>query len=230
MTKNLKLSEEQLKTLKLFSYYCASHGAKTAMLTVYLNEGGSVDWQDDVWSSETGTRIESYDKIDNLIDYIFNETDLMDYYEYDNQGSLQFKIDVKERKMTIEGWHREYSTQDSGMQWSDSNDDFGDLKEDFDRFFEQMDGENGKIGFDGGGDSGYLDDNIELSNGQSMDIPSFIESWCYDMLGSNYGGWEINEGSQGSFNINPSNKLIELYFEENIEEEDSDGTVGYVEF
>jgi len=230
MTKNLKLSEEQLKTLRLFSYYCGSHGAKTATLTVYLTEGGSVDWQDDVWHSETSTRIESYDKIDDLIDYIFNETDLMDYYQYDNSGTLQFNIDVKERKMSIEGWHREYSTQDSGMQWSDSNNDFGDLKEDFDRFFEQMDGENGRIEFNGSGDSGYLDDNIELSNGQSMDIPSFIESWCYDMLGSNYGGWEINEGSQGSFTINPSNKLIELYFEENIEEEDSDGTVGYVEF
>ena len=230
MTKNLKLSEEQLKTLKLFSYYCASHGAKTAIFWVYLTEGGSVDWQDDVWSSETGTRIESYDKIDNLIDYIFNETDLMDYYEYDNQGSLQFKIDVKERKMTIEGWHREYSTQDSIMEWSDGNDDFGDLKEDFDRFFEQMDGENGRIEFNGSGDSGYLNDYIELSNGQSMDIPSFIQEFCYDMLGSNYGGWEVNEGSQGSFKINPSNKLIELYFEENIEEEGSDGTVGYVEF
>jgi hypothetical protein len=230
MTKNLKLSEEQLKTLKLFSYYCGSHGAKTAKLTVYLNEGGGVDWQDDVWYSETSTRIEPYDKIDKLINYILEETDLMDYYEYDASGTLEFEIDIEERKMSIEGWHREHSTRDSIMEWSDGNDDFGDLKEDFDRFFEQMDGENGRIEFNGSGDDGYLEADIELSNGQSMDIPSFIQEFCYDMLGSNYGGWEINEGSQGSFKINPSNKLIELYFEENIEEEDSDGTVGYVEF
>jgi hypothetical protein len=230
MTKNLKLSEEQLKTLKLFSYYCASHGAKTAILTVYLSEGGSVDCQDNHWYSETSTQIETYDKIDELIDYIFNETDLMDYYDYDNSGTMEFEIDIEERKMTMTGWHREYSTEDSYKEWSDEDGDFGDLKEDFDRFFEQMGGETGKLSFDGSGDSGQLHDNIELSNGQSMDIPSFIEMFCYDMLGEYYGGWEINEGSQGSFHIYPLKKLIELQFEQNVEDDMSDGIVGYVEF
>jgi uncharacterized protein YggL (DUF469 family) len=228
--RTLELTDEQKKTLKLFSYYCGSYGAKTATLTVYLNEGGTIDWIDSYWYSETNTIIETYDKINELIDYILRETELLNYYDYDGSGTLEFEIDIEERKMSIEGWHREHSTRDSIMEWSDGNDDFGDLKEDFDRFFEQMDGENGRIEFNGSGDDGYLEADIELSNGQSMDIPSFIQEFCYDMLRSNYGGWEINEGSQGSFKINPSNKLIELYFEENIEEEDSDGTVGYVEF
>lgn len=228
--RTLELTEEQKKTLKLFSYYCGSYGAKTATLTVYLSEGGSVDWQDDYWYSDSSTRIESYDKIDSLIDYFFNETGLMDYYDYDNTGTLEFEIDIKERKMTMTGWHREYSTEDSHKEWSDEDGDFGDLKEDFDRFFEQMDGESGRLGFDGSGDSGQLHDNIELSSGQSMDIPSFIEEWCYDMLGYHFGGWEINEGSQGSFYFNPSKKLIELSFEQNIEDDMSDGVVGYVEF
>jgi hypothetical protein len=111
--RTFELTEEQKKTLKLFSYYCGSYGAKTATLTVYLAENGSVDWQDDVWHSETSTRIESYDKIDDLIDYFFNDTTLMDYYDYDNTGTLEFEIDIKERKMTMTGWHREYSTEDS---------------------------------------------------------------------------------------------------------------------
>ena len=71
--RTLELTDEQKKTLKLFSYYCGSYGAKTATLTMYLTEGGSVDWQDDYWYSETNTRIETYDKINSLIDYIFNE-------------------------------------------------------------------------------------------------------------------------------------------------------------
>jgi hypothetical protein len=228
--RTLELTDEQKKTLKLFSYYCGSYGAKTATLTMYLTEGGSVDWQDDYWYSETNTRIETYDKINSLIDYIFNETDMMDYYDYDSSGTLQFEIDVNERKMIIQGWHREFSTDDSYKEWNDEDDDFGDLKDDFNRFFEQMGDETGKLSFDGSGDSGQLHDNIELSSGQSMDIPSFIEEWCYDMLGYHFGGWEINEGSQGSFYFYPSRKLIELQFQQNIEEEESDGTVGYVEF
>jgi len=106
MTKNLKLSEEQLKTLKLFSYYCGSYGAKTATLTVYLNEGGSIDWVDSYWYSETNTLIDTYDKINELIDYILRETELLNYYDYDGSGTLHFEIDVKERKMNIEGYHR----------------------------------------------------------------------------------------------------------------------------
>ena len=65
MSNNLELSKEQLKTLKLFSYYCASHGAKTATLSVYLTEGGSIDWLDSNWYSDSGTKIEIYDKIED---------------------------------------------------------------------------------------------------------------------------------------------------------------------
>ena len=228
--RTLELTDEQKKTLKLFSYYCGSYGAKTATLTLYLAENGSVDWWDDHWYSETGTRIETYDKINNLIDYIFNETNMMDYYDYDNSGTLEFEIDVKERKMTVQGWHKEFSHIDKHLDWADEYEDFGDLKEDFDGFFEQMGGENGRLIFEGSGDSGFLEDNIELSNGQSMDIPSFFETWCYDMLSEYFGGWETNEGSQGSFEINSRKKRIELNFEENTEEDVPDGTVGYIEF
>jgi len=228
--RTLELTDEQKKTLKLFSYYCGSYGAKTATLTVYLNEGGTIDWIDSYWYSETNTVIETYDKIDELINYILRETELLNYYDHDGSGTLHFEIDVKERKMAVEGYHREYSTDNSYKEWNSEDDDFGDLKDDFDRFFEQMGDETGKLSFDGSGDSGQLHDNIELSSGQSMDIPSFIEEWCYDMLQYHFGGWEINEGSQGSFYFYPSRKLIELQFEQNIEEVEGDGTVGYVEF
>ena len=60
--RTFELTEEQKKTLKLFSYYCGSYGAKTATLTVSLAENGSVDWQDDYWYSDSSTRIESYEK------------------------------------------------------------------------------------------------------------------------------------------------------------------------
>ena len=60
--------------------------------------------------------------------------------------------------------------------------------------------------------------------------PSFFEDWCYAKLGAEYGGWEINEGSQGTFYIDPETKTISLHFEQNIEDDVCDGLVAYAEF
>lgn len=58
------------------------------------------------------------------------------------------------------------------------------------------------IGFDGGGDSGSLSDEMIIfeEGGQTNhNIPDPIASWCYDQLP---GGWEIDEGSHGEFVFN----------------------------
>jgi len=226
MVTNFELSPEQLKTLKLFSYYCGSYGAKTATMYVYIQEYGSVDYMDEQWYSETGTRIEGYDKINDLIQYILTSTSLLDYYEYENSGTLIFEIDVHERKMKVDGYHRESGTNDSTYSWS-YEDDIFNRKEDFAELFSMMRGMTGELTFEGGGDSGYLQDKIELYGSEPISVPTFLEDWCYDKLP---GGWEINEGSQGRFLINSTDKTIELDYQENVEDEFSDGTVGYVEF
>ena len=224
MTKNLKLSEEQLKTLKLFSYYCGSYGAKTATLEVHLSEGGSIDWVDSYWYSETSTQIETYDKINELIDYIVRETELLDYYDYDNSGTLHFEIDVNERKLKIDGYHKEYSTNDSSYEWSEEDGDFDGV---LDEVFSDLGGNTAIVTFEGGGDSGFIDDSMEVIGVGNKPVPKTLEDWCYEQIP---GGWEINEGSQGRFIVNSTKKKIELEYGENVEDELSDGTVGYVEF
>jgi hypothetical protein len=223
--RTLNLSDEQKKTLKLFAYYGASHGANTMYLTVYLTDGGSIDWIDNNWYSETSTSIEGYDKINNLIKHILYDTDVLDYYDYDGSGSLDIEIDIPERKMTLTGHHREWDTEYSSLTWEN----FYDAQQEFDSLFESLSGQIGTLSFEGSGDSGFLEDFI-ISDGRNIDCPSFFEDWCYDILGENFGGWEINEGSQGSFTILPDNKMIELSFGQNTEDNVSDGVVGYVEF
>jgi hypothetical protein len=224
MVKNLNLSPEQLKTLKLFSYYCGSYGSKTATMNVYLAEYGTIDHIDSYWYSDSGTRIETYDKISDLIEYIIRDTEMLDYYEYEGNGTLIFEIDVNERKLKIDGYHREYSTNDSKYEWSDEEGDFEGVMDDV---FNELGGNTAKLEFNGGGDSGYIDDHMEVFGVGNKPVPASLEDWCYDKLP---GGWEINEGSQGKFIINSKERTIELDYEENVEDELSDGTVGYVEF
>ena len=59
-----QLTPEELKTLQVFAYYCRSNGADDVYTTIYLS-ACSRDWQDDNWySNQIRTSIESYDKID----------------------------------------------------------------------------------------------------------------------------------------------------------------------
>lgn len=71
--------------------------------------------------------------------------------------------------------------------------------------------------YNGGGDSGYIESNFE--NGEPS--PGEVEEWCYQQLEENFGGWEINEGSQGEFQFDFNEKTVILSHAYNIEESKS---------
>lgn len=60
--------------------------------------------------------------------------------------------------------------------------------------------------YNGGGDSGYIES--EFDNGEP--VPSQVEDWCYQQLEEHFGGWEINEGSQGEFQFDFNQKTLIL--------------------
>jgi hypothetical protein len=49
-------------------------------------------------------------------------------------------------------------------------------------------------------------------------IREIIEEVCYDKLGASHGGWEINEGSYGTFYFDVSTRKVRLEYNERIEE------------
>jgi hypothetical protein len=75
-----------------------------------------------------------------------------------------------------------------------------------------------QLDFSGSGDSGSVDG--AFYNGGS--VPSIVDDWCSDVLNSNFGGWENNEGSQGYFTFDLKNKLIHLEFTYNEIKDESD--------
>jgi hypothetical protein len=76
-----------------------------------------------------------------------------------------------------------------------------------------------QLDFNGSGDSGYLEGEFSSGSGR---VPAHIEDWCYEVLENNFGGWEINEGSQGYFIFNVKNRIIELEITMNQMVEESD--------
>lgn len=212
----IDLTPEQQKTLKLFSYYCKGYGAKEVTRNFSFQHGGE-EWSDDTWSSpQLKGSIESYKSIDNLID------DLTDKYELnymgddsDNLTEVTFDIDCVNNVLTIFAYQEVYEYMDSGDEY-DAEDNENLLS-----FFNEMRNKNIKsatCNFSGGGDSGMIESDLELDNGESMDIPSLIEHFLYDMLENHQGGWEIDDGSQGTFTFDFTEGKVFLDFQLNTRE------------
>ena len=58
---------------------------------------------------------------------------------------------------------------------------------------------------------------------RSMGLREAIENLCYSKLEESHGGWEIDEGSQGSFVIDVEAGTIEWHHETNIVEIETSG-------
>ena len=114
-----QLTPEELKTLQVFAYYCRSNGADDVFTTIYLS-ACSRDWQDDNWSSnQIRTSIESYDKIDELIEKLVDDESITDEFtECDGSQRIEVEIDCKERMLIINAYETVYGSEPNGSDYS----------------------------------------------------------------------------------------------------------------
>jgi hypothetical protein len=66
----------------------------------------------------------------------------------------------------------------------------------------------------------YDEKTKQLVDGKSKEgtIREIIEEICYDKLGASHGGWELNEGSYGTFYFDVATRKVRLEYNERIEE------------
>jgi hypothetical protein len=57
-----------------------------------------------------------------------------------------------------------------------------------------------------------------LTEAREGNVREIIEEVCYDKLGASHGGWELNEGSYGTFYFDVSTRKVRLEYNERIEE------------
>jgi len=218
-----QVTTEQLKSLKLFSVYLQSYGAETATKEYYV-ESCALDWEDDSWrSSETNIPIESYEKIDEVLNEIIESNELFENTTTDCEfrGQLYIEIDCVERTLTATAsqWEFESNGFDFSKTLEEISEEYGEeTHNEVLRIFEQI-GENGEgiSQFSGGGDSGSLDDDIVI-NGSSEDMSKSINDMLYHWLEETGIDWWNNEGGQGSFVFSPKDSEIYLNVEQNYEE------------
>jgi hypothetical protein len=112
-----------------------------------------------------------------------------------------------------------YDTETSGTYYDKDDYEEGESVYDYfievGKFLDEIRATSVTVGYSGGGYSGAVDNNYESENGSGI-IPDNIENICYSLL-EEYGGWEINEGSQG--NIVFTKDEIEVNHEWNTQED-----------
>ena len=219
-----QLTPEELKTLQLFAYYCRSYGADSVYRTYYLS-ACSKDWEDDRWySRDVSGGIDGYDRIDELIDKLVDDESITDEFtECDGSQRIEVEIDCKERMLIINAYQTVYGSEPRGLDY-----DLENIKEEYgenaanavEELFTYLNGRDAKVKFSGGGDDGYIEDDM-IVDGEQEDMPAAIEDLLYSMLNGNFAGWENNEGAQGSWEFNSGDKTILFDFNYNTEEEES---------
>lgn len=152
-----------------------------------------------------------------------------DYYDNEN-GALTFRINANGNEIDVMYDYYEINTEDSHIEKDFS--DFSDVRPSWggdDREVKKLSdpaiveelksvyGDSCRCSYDGSGDSGWVQDMVDSSKG-SKGLNEQLEYICYDLLELYYGGWEINEGSNGSIDFNFEDQTVELNHSQNVED------------
>jgi hypothetical protein len=223
------LTPEDKQYLRRVCRYLASLGMQDGSIEMDVDSYGDFDFSEIDWAQETHfANNYSAEVPDGLIpifkkiaDYI-QEIDLYQVPDNDdiNYERVDFDIDCQKSEVSVNHWYSFYERGDSNtVTWDDE-----EGKEIFEEW--EKDGVLDElrvtpndgiltVKYNGSGDSGYIESNFE-ENGDAL--PASIEDWCYRQLEQNFGGWEINEGSDGEFIFNFNEMTIELNHTYNVEE------------
>lgn len=226
------LTPEDKQYLRRVCRYLGSLGMRDGSIEMDIDNGWNFNFDEINWEDHTHfANNYSAEVPDGLIpiykkiaDYI-QENNLYRTPEHDdiNYERIDFDIDCQKGEISVNHWYTYYGRGDSnGVTW-DAEDDKEIFEEwEKDGVLEDLDIPNNGIltlRYNGSGDSGYIESTFEEIGDQ---VPSAIEDWCYNQLERSFGGWEINEGSDGEFIFNFNDMTIELNHTYNTEENETD--------
>lgn len=229
MTQILTLEEK--KYLNRTCNYLASLGMTEGIIAIELDSDQydlsheDIDWKH-IQHFENNYRAELPEGLVPILKKVMNH--VVDEGVYDSPDidtmsyqNIDIEIDCTRKELTVTHNYSYYGRGDGQNIEYDSVED----KERFDKWMDEdmQDVEVPSDGvltvtYNGGGDSGYIESSFDET---SDAIPASIEDWMYSQLESHFGGWEINEGSDGRFIFNFNNSTVELEHIYNTEENDS---------
>lgn len=203
-------TEESKKVFKLLDRVIKSYGGDMLYQNMYLQSGCDFDYYFSPASNTNGLDIPESIKVylENLFEKI-SEMDFINDIECDENYSnidITFSTTKKSLSCNVDTYY--ISTRDYTESDEITDPEMIEVLKDWaDRGYDEI-----KVDFSGGGDNGYIESNGYVDGGNSnIQIPASYEDFMYRMLQSYFGGWENNEGGQGTFTISINSNVIQLY-------------------
>jgi len=222
------LTPEEKKYLNRTCNYLASMGMTEGTISIELEaEQGDLSQEDINWEYvqhfENNYRADLPGGLRPILQKVMNhviDEGVFESPDFDamSHQMISIEIDCSRKKLTVTHDYSYYGREDGSSIEYDSDED----KAVFDKWMEEdlQDVEVPSEGiltlsYNGGGDSGYIESSFDET---SDAVPASIEDWCYKQLESHFGGWEINEGSDGRFIFDFNNSTVNLDHTYNTEE------------
>jgi hypothetical protein len=201
---------ENKQLFKLLHFWLKSEGGEYISAEFYVNFGGDVDsswfhpYVHGTFEPKVPEKLTNF--FERLYEVVVNNESIWDNIDWDNNHNIYVRYTVKNQSFSIEDRESITNTRDYGNEKEITDEE---MIEEITKW--KSEGiRTIKVDFDGGGDSGYINER-GLGNGDiEVEMPASFSDFLYDMLESNYGGWEINEGSQGYFEIYTNDNLVQL--------------------
>ncbi len=226
------LSPEDKKYLRFLTRYFRSVGMRDGEISFEMDyddyeipNPDEIDWSYvSHFSNHYGIEVpvELRPILKKILSYLRNNTHFNDDFESISYQALNITIYSDEQEISATHIISYYDTADGQTVDYDSKED----NERFDKWkVEYLDDREIPsdgilyVEYNGSGDSGYIEGYFEPTN---EGVPARIEDWCYAELEEHFGGWEINEGSQGRFIFNFNDLTAQLQHVYNVEESQSD--------
>ena len=130
---------------------------------------------------------------------------------WDNYGSISsvsVKIYPKERKIKV------YGVYQVSAQLDEEIDDV-EMPDEVVTIMNTWDIKSGRVDFNGGGDSGYIEDSIYDTGGENQSVGQIddggaLDSFLYRVL-DRYGDWYNNEGASGYIELDVIDKIARYH-------------------
>jgi hypothetical protein len=224
------LTPEEKQYLRRVSNYLGSMGMRDGTIEIEIENDLTVDYDDVDWNYITHFN-NNYNSdipsglipiLQKIMKYCFEKGLIKEHDDYINYQRLEYDIDIDDKVIRFSHLWYYYDKGEGSYKEYDSEEDIGRFDSWVELYFSDVEIPNDgvlTISYNGSGDSGYIEDSFK-ENGNR--VPAGIEDWCYGELSRNYGGWEIEEGSDGNFVFDFNTKIVTLNHTENVEKNESD--------
>ena len=205
-----QLSDKDRKTLDIFSMYLQSYASKVGKYTIEVSTDGDIYWDSPYWMGDNTTMmIDTYDAIDELIKRIFNENEdtMLNNFTSDDRGEVVAIVNCNDRTLSFKDEVRVLDTDYQNQEYT-----FDDITNKEIRAWLKEAAStysSGQVDYSGGGDDGYIENYIVFNDGKVVKYPRELANWLSDQL-QQFGSWANEDGGQGDFYFNFTEKTIGL--------------------